>query len=98
MADYVSFLARAGLALFLACVGVSFVIVGLFAKFNPIVLAIGAGMTWWAWKSRPASPNAWRKDEPTERQLAYAKDLGIVVPEGATKGQVSDMISAVTGR
>ena len=30
---------------------------------------------------------------PTEAQLSYAKDLGIVVPDDATKSDVSDMIS-----
>jgi len=32
-------------------------------------------------------------DPPTEAQLSYAKDLGIIVPENATKKDVSDMIS-----
>ncbi len=34
--------------------------------------------------------------EPTERQLDYAKDLGITVPEGACKHDVSALISRVT--
>lgn len=46
----------------------------------------------------PRSPNAWRNDKPTQRQLEYAASLGIKVPKRATKGKVSDMISAVTGR
>lgn len=32
-------------------------------------------------------------DPPTERQLEYAKDLGIAIPVDATKGDVSDLIS-----
>lgn len=32
-------------------------------------------------------------DLPTERQLDYAKDLGIAIPVGATKNDVSDLIS-----
>lgn len=49
--------------------------------------------------SWPRVPDAWRRDPPTDRQLAYAQSLGIVVPEGATKGQVSDMIErAKAGR
>jgi hypothetical protein len=32
-------------------------------------------------------------DLPTERQLDYAKDLGIAIPVDATKGDVSDLIS-----
>lgn len=34
-------------------------------------------------------------DEPTERQLSYAKDLGIQIPEGACKQDVSALISRV---
>lgn len=56
------------------------------------VFAVAALFTW------PRRPTAWRTDPPTERQLAYARDLGIAVPPGASKGQVSEMISAVTGR
>lgn len=37
----------------------------------------------------PTSSNA-----PTERQLEYAKDLGVAVPADATKGQVSELIQA----
>lgn len=32
-------------------------------------------------------------DPPTEHQLDYAKDLGIAIPVGATKNDVSDLIS-----
>lgn len=56
------------------------------------VFAFAALFTW------PRRPDAWRRDPPTERQLAYAESLGIVVPRGASKGEVSEMISAVTGR
>lgn len=48
--------------------------------------------------SWPRLPDAWRRDPPTERQLAYAEKLGLVVPEGVSKGQLSDMISQATGR
>jgi hypothetical protein len=56
------------------------------------VMALGCFFVW------PRRPNAWRKDPPTNRQLAYAATLGITVPRRATKGQVSDLISASTGR
>lgn len=46
----------------------------------------------------PKRPNAWRSEKPSQKQLAYAESLGIVVPRRATKGEVSDMISAITGR
>lgn len=56
------------------------------------VLAVAG---WFSW---PRHPDAWRNDPPTKRQLDYAADLGIRVPRRATKGQVSDLISQVTGR
>lgn len=52
-----------------------------------------AGLATW-----PRRPNAWRRDPPTQKQLAYASRLGIDVPSGITKGELSDMISSVTGR
>lgn len=47
-----------------------------------------AGLFTW-----PRRPNAWRRDPPTERQIAYARDLGITVRRGMSKGDLSDMIS-----
>lgn len=41
----------------------------------------------------PRRPNAWRSDPPTERQIAFAKDLGIQVRRGMSKGQLSDLIT-----
>jgi len=35
--------------------------------------------------------------EPTERQLAYLKDLGVFIPDGITKDDASCMISRATG-
>lgn len=64
----------------------------------PGLLAVGGLFAMGAFFSWPRRPNAWRSDRPTDRQLAYAKDLGIAVPRGASKGEVSDMISSVTGR
>lgn len=40
------------------------------------------------------SPMRQASEPATERQLAYAKDLGISVPPGATKEEVSDLIDA----
>ena len=51
-----------------------------------------------AYLSMPRRPNAWRSDRPTAKQLAYARDLGIRVARNATKGDVSDAITAVTGQ
>lgn len=61
----------------------------------PIVglwIAAAAVLSW------PKAPGAWKKDPPSERQLEYAESLGIIVPPGASKGDVSSLISAATGR
>lgn len=42
--------------------------------------------------SRPRPDFSWI-DAPTEKQLRYARVLGLDVPQGATREQVSDMIS-----
>lgn len=76
-----------------------FVIVGSVAgDFNAIGVGIGLAMAVAAWISWPRRRDAWKSDPPTDRQLAYAANLGIEVPAGATKGEVSEMISSVTGR
>ena len=36
---------------------------------------------------------SWRDDPATERQRAFAKELGVKIPSGATKGEASDIIS-----
>lgn len=48
--------------------------------------------------SWPRLPDAWRRDPPTERQIEYASSLGIAIPPGASKGELSEMISRATGR
>lgn len=50
------------------------------------VFAVAGAFSW------PRRPNAWRGDKPTQRQIAYARDLGIQVPRRTTKGELSDMI------
>ena len=42
--------------------------------------------------SGPPSGN-WRQDQATERQISYARVLGVTIPPNATKGQASDIIS-----
>lgn len=56
------------------------------------VAIAGAVLSW------PRFPDAWRQDPPTPRQLEYAAKLGIVVRPGASKGELSDLISQATGR
>lgn len=46
----------------------------------------------------PRMPNAWKRDPPSAKQLAYAEKLGIPIAPGMTKGEVSSLISQVTGR
>lgn len=53
---------------------------------------IAAVLSW------PRLPDAWRTDKPTEKQIKYATSLGIQVMPGMSKGQLSDAISAATGR
>ena len=48
--------------------------------------------------SFPRRPGAWKRDPPTDRQVAFAENLGIIVPDGVTKGELSAMITQVTGR
>jgi hypothetical protein len=95
-------LVRAAGSGLVAMAGVGLFIIGAVADktgYWPIgigLLMFAAGFLAW-----PRWPNAWKNDPPTERQLAYALDLGIAIPDGVTKGQLSDMISAaksVTGR
>jgi len=57
-----------------------------------ILVLASAVLSW------PRLPDAWRRDPPTERQLEYAESLGLVIPEEASKGEVSQMISQITGR
>jgi hypothetical protein len=48
--------------------------------------------------SFPRVPNAWRREQPSQKQLAYAAKLGLDVPADTSKGELSDMISSVVGR
>jgi len=99
MSLWISWAGRVAAAVVLLFVSLAFLLVGL---MTPDGKAIGFGVAavtaMAAWASWPRMPNAWRRDAPTDRQLEYAEDLGIDVPAGATKGQVSDLISAITGR
>ena len=65
---------------------------------RPAVLVTAAVFGVAGFFSWPRRPNAWRRDKPTDRQIAYAKNLGIDIPRGVSKGELSDMISEVTGR
>lgn len=98
MVDYVRFVVRLVGSLTLGAFGLIFATASVGQNFNTVGLVLGLFAIAGAWMSWPRRPNAWKADPPTDRQLAYAADLGIVVPPGATKGEVSAMISAITGR
>lgn len=98
MVDYVRFVVRLVGSLTLGAFGLIFATASFGEQFNAVGLVLGLFAIAGAWMSWPRRPNAWKADPPTDRQLAYAADLGIVVPPGATKGEVSAMISAITGR
>lgn len=45
-----------------------------------------------------SAKGAWRNNPATERQKRFADDLGIRYPESVTRGELSDVISKVTGK
>ena len=82
----------------LLIVGISSLVMAWFSVFGekPSVasaacsaLVLAAAVLSW-----PRVPKAWRRDPPTDKQLEYALKLGIDIPDGCSKGQLSDMISA----
>jgi hypothetical protein len=78
----------------LALAGIFAIAASFDAKSTVSMYAIGAVFGLAGLFSWPRRPNAWRKDPPTERQLAYARDLGISIPKGISKGELSDLITA----
>lgn len=97
--EWLIVLAKACGAIVVGLFGFTFLVVAATTEGQRLFFSLlGAGAMAGAWFSWPRMPNAWRRDQPTDKQLRYAADLGITVPPGATKGQVSDLISAVTGR
>jgi hypothetical protein len=63
-----------------------------FGSMALILLLIGHR---WSQTNRSTS---WRNDPATDRQKDFAKELGIRFPKRITKGQLSDLISKVTGK
>jgi membrane-bound ClpP family serine protease len=98
MSKWLIWAGRMAATVFLLLVSLTFLLIGIFTPdgkalgFGVAAVSVIGGLFTW-----PRMPNAWRRDPPTKRQLEYASHLGISVPRGATKGQVSDLISAVTG-
>lgn len=96
--ELVRYLVRLVGAFLLGCFGLLVATSSVAGTFNLAGVIVGGVALAGAWMSWPRRPNAWKADPPSDRQLAYAANLGIVVPPGATKGEVSAMITAVTGR
>ena len=89
-----AYLFRAAAAFLVIAVGLVFLVLAVTTKDRQAtlvgiaaVVTVGGVLAW------PRRPNAWRADKPTERQLAFAKDIGIAVPRGISKGDLSDLIS-----
>lgn len=61
---------------------------GLLAAAVAVLVAAGGVLSWPRW------PGSWRTDAPSDKQIAYAENLGIRIPAGITKGRLSDMIEA----
>lgn len=57
-----------------------------------ILLVIGYR---WTRRKRLSS---WRDDPATDRQREFARDLGIEFPKTISKGELSNLISEVTGK
>lgn len=98
MGEYFQYLAKAFCFLMLGLFGLMVATSSIAGAFSLPGLLLGAASIAAAWYGWPRRPHAWKSDPPTDKQLAYAADLGIVVPPGATKGEVSAMITAITGR
>lgn len=96
--EYVGYLVKLSGAFLMGCFGLLVLVSSVAGNFNTLgvifggIVLVATRLVW------PRRPNAWRSDPPTEKQLSYAANLGITVPPGATKGEVSAMITAVTGR
>lgn len=88
------YLIRAATALLVLVLGLGLLVVAATAKNSTgWGVALAAAVTVAGALAWPRSPDAWRRDKPTDRQLAFAKDLGIAIPRGISKGELSDLIS-----
>lgn len=97
MRSWAIWLVRFAAALVMFVTGIALAVVLLF-QYNPVLPWMSVLFVFGGFFSFPKLPNAWRRDPPSQRQIAYAMKLGIDVPDGVSKGELSDMISSVTGR
>lgn len=99
MLELMRYAVRLAAAAVLAFPGIVFLSIGALSR--PVSWAgvvIGTVLTLAGLFTWPRRPNAWRSDPATEKQLAYARDLGLPIPAKPTKGQLSDLISSATGK
>lgn len=97
MKTWIIWAVRSAAAAVMALSGLVIMVMVLF-KFNASMLAFGSLWLFGGLFAFPRMPGAWRRDKPSDKQIAYATKLGIDVPADATKGELSEMISSVTGR
>jgi hypothetical protein len=97
MKSWIIWAVRSAAAAVMFITGAVFLILVLF-KFNGAVAAMSVLFLFGGAFSFPKIPNAWRREPPSQKQLAYAAKLGIDVPTDISKGELSDMISSVVGR
>jgi hypothetical protein len=93
MVDWVRYAVRLTAAVVLVGLALVFVMaaaMGGKSRLAMLALSLVVGLAGvFAW---PRRPHAWRNDKPTDKQLAFARDLGIEIPRRITKGELSDLI------
>lgn len=98
MVRWMVYAARAFASLVLLTAAAVFLLMASTGQHVASMIGIAVAFAAVAFFSWPKSPNAWRRDPPTQRQIAYAMDLGIPIPPGISKGDLSDLISQVVER
>jgi hypothetical protein len=64
-----------------------------FGVLSAALLIIGA-----RWAKRSRQLQSWRDDPATDRQITFARDLGISFSDGIRKGEISDLIEKAKRR
>lgn len=98
MTEWIVWLVKSAAAWFMLLLAVVLFIFLFATKDKAIIGGLAAMFGLAGFLSLPRRPNAWKADPPSQKQVAYAAKLGIQVRPGMTKGEVSAMISQVTGR
>jgi len=98
MVSWVIWLVRSAASWFMLLTALVLLIVLFTTKDKALIggMAVMFGLA--GYFSLPRMPNAWRRDPPTAKQIAYAEALGIEVVPGMSKGDLSALITQVTGR